>query len=267
MNRKSSNLKNLIMSDIKCFQHCKDSEKYLCFDLPEKCPACFSSLMDSKIKFKVPPFVVPKPLNITNTQFKLLPPNSLLLQPTDCDYEKLISEPDLGDLHIGITNSDSDVFDFNSNGLNKNSHNWIETPSIVIDIYNCAARKLNQEEIFSYSNDELSIDSKWNDLLDRNWKRRKEIWNRAFYDENNFNCLDFIINFLLEYGFFEHDDFFIDTDNNFMNSHKKNPFILNCSLKNKLSKEYIEPEFVKFIKYLKLLVSLDNKKCLMENIL
>jgi hypothetical protein len=288
------NLNNLMILEIKCFQHCLKSERYLCFELPEKCPTCLYNL-NSKIKFKVPPFILPKPLSLTNTRLKCLPPHSLLLQPTDCDYHKLLLEPDIGDLHIGVTNSESDVFDFNQHGLNKNAHNWIETPSIVIDMKS-TKRTSRTMEVFSEmkplvtmtasaivvggdstssedNNTDTRLDPKWDLLLDCYWKRRKELWHRAFYDENRFNCLDFVINFLLEYGMFdlneEQSDLIssaalLNAESSF--KQKKNIFILKNFLKQKLSKEFIEPEFFKCLKYLNLLINLYEKKYFLEKI-
>lgn len=248
-------INNMMISEIKCFQHCKASERYLCFELPEKCPTCEFGLMSSTIKFKVPPFVVPRPLKLTDTRLKCLPPYSLLLQPTDCNYTRLAAEPDIGDLHIGVTNSDSDVFDFNQNGLNKNAHNWIDTPSIIIDIKRTS--HVNNLELDHDNAHSCPIDFKWNMLLDRHWKRRKEMWNRAFYDENNFNCLDFVINFLLEYGFF---------DWNLDNSSQNDIFIYKSIIKKKISKEYIEPEFIKCLRYLNMIINLHEKKYLVEQL-
>lgn len=279
MSQNELNLNYMMILEIKCFQHCKANERYLCLELPEKCPTCLHNL-NSKIKFKVPPFILPRTLKLTDTRLRGLPPYSLLLQPTDCDYLKLVEEPDISDLHIGVTNSDSDVFDFNHNGLNKNAHNWIDTHSIIIDIYSFQnkLKGYNYGEFFYLNNsnktsDDIYVDSKWNTLLDRHWKKRKELWNRTFYNENKFNCLDFIITFLLDYGFFdfsiEHNELILKNDlidESFKTIYKKNYNILKCFYKKKLSKEYIEPEFLKCLKYLKLLINLHLKKYLREQI-
>lgn len=276
------NLNNIMTTDIKCFQHCKTSERYLCFELPEKCPTCESNL-NASIKFKVPPFVVPRPLKLTDTRLKCLPPYSLLLQPTDCNYRRLALEPDLSDLHIGVTNSDSDVFDFNQNGLNKNAHNWIDTPSIVIEIKSEDDQRGTEDENSNKS------DFKWNTILDRHWKRRKELWNRCFYDENRFNCLDFVITFLLEYGLFDmsreiaackkhiqhHPQLRLAggllTGGELMSAHSfggspRNLFVVKSLLKRKISKEFIQPEFDKCLRYLNLIISLYEKKYLVEKL-
>lgn len=270
------NLNNMMTSDIKCFQHCKASERYLCFDLPDKCPACeFNLFNNASIKFKVPPFVVPRPLKLTDTRLKCLPAYSLLLQPTDCDYRKLAAEPDMADLHIGVTNSDSDVFDFNQNGLNKNAHNWIDTPSIVIEIKSMTSTTTTATSPFTTYDESISseIDFKWNMLLDRHWKRRKELWNRRFYDENRFNCLDFVVGFLLEYGLFELDRnsaqacSVVCVDQHDVAAQARSLLLRKKSfLKHKISKEFIEPEFDKCLGYLRLLLSLHEKKYIIEKI-
>lgn len=74
---------NLMQFDIKCFQHCQQSQKYLCFQLPDKCPSCSFSLKTRlyPTPFKTPPFCLKAP--VTSNKYKCLPSFSLLLQPTD----------------------------------------------------------------------------------------------------------------------------------------------------------------------------------------
>ena len=78
-----TSIANLLHLDVKCFQHCQLNERYICFQLPEKCPTCQASIKTKLLpaKFKVPPFYLQAPL--TNSKYKMLPGFSLLLQPTD----------------------------------------------------------------------------------------------------------------------------------------------------------------------------------------
>lgn len=278
---------NLMIKEIKCFQHCSKSERYLCFELPEKCPSCKCDL-NAKIKFKVPPFLLPKPLTLTNTQLKFLPSFSLLLQPTGCDYRILVADDALmGDLHIGVTNSNSDVFDFNHIGLNRNAANWFNTPSIVIEInYRSKFKILNPNNAANFEDDEHqrgtdhdilneNFGQKWDFLLDFYWKKRKQLWSKAMYDANNFNCLDFIINFFLEFGLFDLNEDQNDINvsyESFLNketslTEKQSLYMLKNFLKKKISKELIEPEFVKCLKYINLLINLNENKFILEKVI
>lgn len=76
-------LLNLMQLDVKCFQHCQLNERFLCFQIPEKCPACTVSFRTQlyPARFKVPPFFLQAPL--TSSLYKKIPSFSLLLQPTD----------------------------------------------------------------------------------------------------------------------------------------------------------------------------------------
>jgi hypothetical protein len=117
----------LLTKQVKCFQHCLKSERIICFEMPDKCPTCTACLnsMQDQIKFRVPPFILPSPLTVTSSKEKHhVPSFSLLLQPTDGNYSKFLKEnsqihnlnKDIGDLHIGITNSKCEIYDFNING-------------------------------------------------------------------------------------------------------------------------------------------------------
>ncbi len=78
-----NSLINLMQLEVKCFQHCSLRERFICFQLPEKCPTCMVSFKTRlyPARFKVPPFVLKSPL--TNSTHCKTPSFSLLLQPTD----------------------------------------------------------------------------------------------------------------------------------------------------------------------------------------
>ena len=320
----AENLKELMQNQIKCFQHCLRTERFLCFEMPDKCPTC-STYLDSKLmptKFRVPPFVLPPPLTVTNTRSApYLPPFSLLLQPTDGDYLKIIQsnksnhpsqmcrhhhqrhhEPDIGDLHIGITNSKSEIFDFDSNGLNHNADKWFTIPSIVIKLeqqINLTQQHQHFKEMMSPPSSnrapQLNIfldgqkeekykqliirnyTDKWDLVLHNFWQQRHAAWKATKYDEFELNCLDFIINVLLDYGFFDlNDDLEAYFENmNGTNCHvnksefiqEKQNLLMKNLLKQKLSRELIEPEFIKCLKYLNLLIKLHKQKYFVERII
>ena len=75
-----NSLGNLITREIYCFQHCQLKEKFLCFDLPDKCPACLVELKSNSVPtcFRVPPFKLEPHLTLS----QIMPVFSLLLQPS-----------------------------------------------------------------------------------------------------------------------------------------------------------------------------------------
>lgn len=111
----------------------------------------------------------------------------------------------------------------------------------------------------------------WNNLLENFWLKKDDNWTSAKYDEFNFNCMDFIIHFLLEFGFFDvNEECYLDVSefhlkNSRTSESKHNP-LMNALLKQKFSSEFIEPEFLKCLGFLNLLVRIEENKCLSEKI-
>lgn len=202
------------------------------------------------------------------------------------DYE-------IGDLHIGITNGNGDIFDFDQNGLTRNGAKWYKIPSIVVNLEKhlntreqtrFAAphipNKANRRSYDYYKQFFLRTDKRtntfadnWNNLLETFWIKRHIIWSSSRYDEFNFNCLNFIVSFLLEFGFFDINnddaaDFLCQTSladllKNEWIEHSHNPLLV-ALLKQKFSTEFIEPEFLKCLRFLNLLVKIKEKKCFKE---
>ena len=169
--------------------------------------------------------------------------------PTDGNYTKFLStklfsskeHEDTGDLHIGITNSNSETFDFDMNGVNRNSIRWSHIPSIVI-------------RLETKKNDQIFRAQSWDVALEAHSGDEKK-WSKSNYDEFTFNCLDFVISFLLNLGYF---------DDNV--THTEPSSLLNGYLREKLSRDLIEPEFVKCLKYLRLLVRLNESEVFEEKL-
>lgn len=285
---KSRYLIRLMQLSIKCFHHCSSTTRYLCFDLPEKCPTCSADLNMEDIKFKVPPFILPPPLILTNKSYQLLPKFSLLLQPTDGNYSKFLykndsNDSDIGDLHIGITNSRSEIFDFDVHGLNRNLKRWLK-PSIVIKLghkLTLEQNKINLDNLLSFKSSDddffksekttsINLYDKWDLLLEECWLNRSNQWSQSKYDEKKFNCFDFVINFLVDFGYFDMNE--EDSQDrklkHLLSTAKPNEpnQRLHRYLKEKITNDLIESEFVKFLKYLNLLVKLRKQKFLIENI-
>lgn len=281
----------LMKLDIKCFQHCSRTERYLCFEIPDTCKSCSKSLnyKENGLTFRVPPFILPSPFVVLKKLASA--PFSLLIQPTNGDYTKFVKlksplnreAADIGDLHIGITNSKMDVFDFDKNGLNKNAKRWFSIPSIAINL-----ERLIEKDTFPFSktsSETNKISTKaecdnqfkryrtdnWDAVLESHWNNREKGWNPLDYDEFKNNCLDFIIRFLLDYGFFDQNYELCATKqghaNSILNSSRlkeQHELIIKSYFKQKLTREIIEPEFLKCFKYLNLLIQLHEFEFLIE---
>lgn len=102
--------------NILCFQHCINGSYVSCFTVPESCPCCGESLKGAC--FAVPPFSLPSPFTFvatgqTNSQEKLS--CCLVIKPTFGDFLTTYKSGD--DLHIGITNSDGEIYSFDEAGV------------------------------------------------------------------------------------------------------------------------------------------------------
>jgi hypothetical protein len=261
--RSNASLSKMMKMEIRCFQHCDNRNIYLCLELPKTCPACNANLNASNTHFKIPPFLLPKPLFLSSCIN--LPPFSLVLQITD--DSDLIS----GILHIGITNSKSEIYDFNANGMNKNSPKWFDMPSIVIRLDEINKRSTKN---FSFINNPKICNDKWDTCLEDYWSRTKVLrWNSTSYDETHLNCFDFVMDFLLNYDFFSKEFLLIALNEiNIANKtttrdvSKETFQMLKRQIKKRVLDELIEPEYAKFFKYINLVGELNEKKFLCEEI-
>lgn len=235
----------IIKSEIKIFQHC-NHERIICFNLPEKCPACHIRL-DLK-SFRCPPFVLASPF----LRSLKLPAISLIIQPSSGDYAKLACD----DLHIGITNSLSESFDFDHTGLKRNSKRWFDYPLVHIELdhFRIVRHLMNNET------------KKWDELLEFFWKQKDHIWSSQKYDEKNLNCFDFVIDFLYMFGYFDANNDEDDSNLNDLllltsdNTSNYDNLTMRKFLKQNLASELIEPVIRKSLKYLYLLVKLNSNE-------
>jgi hypothetical protein len=264
----TASLSKMMKMEIRCFQHCDNRNIYLCLELPENCPACNSCLSATNAHFKIPPFLLPKPLFLSSCIN--LPPFSLVLQITD-DSDLLT-----GILHIGVTNSKSDIYDFNANGMNKNSPKWFDMPSIVIRLdENNGKRAAAATRHASFISNASICNDKWDSCLEDYWSRTKVLrWNSTSYDEDQLNCFDFVIDFLLNYDFFSKEFLLISLNEINIaskstsrdNVSKETFQMLKREIKKRVLGELIEPEYAKFFKYISLVSELNEKKFLCEEI-
>ncbi|XP_058807788.1 MKRN2 opposite strand protein [Phymastichus coffea] len=150
---------------IICFKHCT-SASIFCKKIPQECPICKNNLS----ALPLDPVIIPYPLtNVVDNQSCCC----LVIKPTEgcflCDYS--IND----DLHIGVTNSRSDVIEYDKSGLVKcDNHMW----------KNCVAIQLIP----------ISWQIFWDEMLsivcnDSNW-------HTANYNELKYNCFTFVISFL-----------------------------------------------------------------------
>lgn len=270
-------LGQLMRLDIRGFQHCQTRNIYLCLKLPKQCPTCRRSMYDEETQFKIPPFMLPKPhLSFTCVN---LPPFCLVLQFTSQNL-------DTGNMHIGVTNSKSDIYDFNANGMNKNSPRWSDAPLITIRLEN------DKNKAYSLLTSQPVKHELWDFYLDDYWEKSKSArWNSSTYNETSLNCLDFVVDFMLDYGCFSKTYLLYALNEINMTMMKQNETIssedtshnptsiisasqlmrdklarLKEMLKKKLLDQIIEPEYSKFLKYINLIFELNEKEYLIEEL-
>ncbi|XP_067138810.1 MKRN2 opposite strand protein [Centruroides vittatus] len=154
---------------ILCFQHCDKVVKIFCFDLPDVCALCNGDLQTSELR--IPPFRVPYPFTSAKKS-----PCSVVIKPTKGDF--LNAYQNSTDLHIGITDSKGEVYDFDREGLRFNcSHLWNECLPITII---------------------SKLDTTWKEYWDYilNAICHQDQWQKEKYEENSHNCYSFVLSFL-----------------------------------------------------------------------
>lgn len=151
-----------LYQNLRSFQHCKKDIDLVCFNLPVRCPLCGQST--SITESRIPPYVLPSPITSSQTS-----PRSIVLKPTDGDF--LRNYDKACNLHIGITNNQGQVFDFDENGL-KVSSEW----------HSCLTVS------------DLGRPDEWDSALQ--YICSLSLWTPCRYNEISWNCFDFALNFL-----------------------------------------------------------------------
>lgn len=149
---------------ILCFQHC--SCKVFCFELPEKCPICNSHL--STAHFRLLPFRIPYPF-VRAVQY----PCSIVIKPTTGDF--LHDYLNCMDLHIGVTDSEGSVVEFDKGGLQQHRTGmWCQ----CLVVHGAAGP--------------------WREHWDATLKAMidQKCWLPQRYNEETFNCYTFVLTFL-----------------------------------------------------------------------
>ncbi|CAL1534816.1 unnamed protein product [Lymnaea stagnalis] len=151
--------------DLRSFQHCRKDVDLVCFLLPINCPLC--NLPTANTESRIPPYVLPSPFTSS-----LKSPRSLILKPTHGDF--ITSYSRACNLHIGITDERGYVYDFDEKGLNQLSV-WPEClPVITADMYDAEAWDQALQSVCGHS----------------------ASWHESRYHEDQWNCFDFVLQFL-----------------------------------------------------------------------
>ncbi|XP_059156668.1 MKRN2 opposite strand protein-like [Physella acuta] len=98
--------------DLRSFQHCKKDVDLVCFTLPELCPLCQQST--STTEMRIPPYLLPSPFCSSKKTLC-----SVVLRPTCGDFFRGYSRT--CNLHIGVTDSQGYVYDYDEKGLHQRS--------------------------------------------------------------------------------------------------------------------------------------------------
>ncbi|KAL7294291.1 hypothetical protein TKK_0012306 [Trichogramma kaykai] len=150
-------------SQILCFKHCR-STSIFCKIVPNACPLCQETIDN----FLIPPFIIPNPLvNAKDC------PCSLVIRPSKGDF--LNDFQINNDLHIGITNSQGLVVEYDMCGLIVND---------IIRWKNCVSIHMIPE----------SWESHWDELLNKMCSDCQ--WSPNRYNADTFNCFNFVTYFL-----------------------------------------------------------------------
>lgn len=158
---------------ILCFQHCCDSN-ILCLRLPDQCPICLQSLASTSLK--IPPFRLPTPFVNSKDH-----PFALVIKPTLGSFLDSSSSVLTDDLHVGVSDSDGKVYDFDEDGINRSVNGWNQC--LAVSVTNKAEYKLT---------------ALWNAKLQEFISSTH--WIAEKYDEQNHNCLSFAVEFMCYMG-------------------------------------------------------------------
>ncbi|XP_063976610.1 MKRN2 opposite strand protein [Diachasmimorpha longicaudata] len=155
--------------EIICFKHCGDRSIF-CREVPRSCPACAKVLAD----FSQPPFQLPNPFS--NGRDKIM---SIIIKPSSGIFLD-VSYRHTHDLHIGIVDSNRRIFEYDQRGFVFNDFTkWSH----------CISFDRLVPESWSEYWDKILID------LARNPQ-----WTDSRYDPVEFNCFDFVLEFMKKLG-------------------------------------------------------------------
>ncbi|XP_041363017.1 MKRN2 opposite strand protein-like [Gigantopelta aegis] len=149
-----------------CFQHCDRHTNIVCFMVPEVCPLCHQNT--ALTESRVPPFRLSSPFTSS-----LQSSCCIAVKPTNGTFTRNYTTS--ANLHVGITDSHGRMFDFDEEGLHRDSV-WPECLTISL----------------------LPMTG----LDSRQWDMRLHqyvnpmVWTAYRYNEEHKNCFDFVLGFL-----------------------------------------------------------------------
>ncbi|XP_043934004.1 MKRN2 opposite strand protein [Protopterus annectens] len=148
------------------FHHCK--KEIYCFFVPEQCPICEENL--SAMRLEEAPVSIPNPF-VNGHREKC----SFVLRPTKGSFLK--DYDGQSDLHVGITNTSGVVYNYNENGILRDTQSW----------EHCVSVPLVQPDMYS-------LLDQWNKYLEQ--FSESETWLPYSYDEVDHNCYTYALTFI-----------------------------------------------------------------------
>lgn len=167
-----------LLPHILCFEHC-GKKVFSQTSLPEFCPSCNVDLRSCDLK--IPPFAVPSPFKRA-----LDFPSSLVIKPTKGNF--LVDYTNKSNLHIGVTDSQGEVVEFDQSGVHKDrTEDW--NHCLVV----------NLAEVEPLVTDMVN-DPDWGEYWDMCLEQTLMggAWNREDYNEEQKNCFTFVLSFLTQ---------------------------------------------------------------------
>jgi len=164
-------------SSILCFEHC-GARVFSLGRLPSNCPSCQVNLLHCDLK--IPPFAVPSPFKRAVDY-----PCSIVVKPTKGNF--LDDYTNKSNLHIAVTDSRGQVYEFDRAGLRMDrTFDWENC--LVLDL---AGADPQVEDIVQ--------DPDWGEYWDLclNQTSAKHIFTRDMYSEDDNNCFNFVLTFLV----------------------------------------------------------------------
>lgn len=158
---------------IICFRHCA-SQIFATKILP-KCPECDRSIC-SDDTMQLMPFRLPYPFTKPHEN-----PCSIILRPTHGDF--LNDFYNSMDLHIGVTTSRGTVVEFDKRGLSVSNAATEWNQSLIVDTV--------PEPWYDH----------WDSILDGMSTRDGGKWTADHYQEDDYNCYAFVLDFLARLGY------------------------------------------------------------------
>ncbi|XP_054708548.1 MKRN2 opposite strand protein-like isoform X2 [Uloborus diversus] len=154
---------------IICYQHRKNESKVFSFVFSDVCKICEADLTEEELF--IPPFRIPYPFRCACRE-----PNAIVIKPTEGDF--LNNYANSSNLHIGITDSKGNVYEYDYSGISQNNgDSWSQCFPIKI-----------------FNSKSSCLPSEWDKTLDN--MQMQKCWSAERYNEESYNCYSFVLSFL-----------------------------------------------------------------------